>query len=93
MAFKIRYGLGGGFGGCELNDWEDCDAATLEEANEIAYSAACEEYEMYDGLHGLMTIEDFIEEDGLSEDEAEEAWREERESWIEYEVMEVKDEH
>ena len=71
--WQMRYGLGGGFGGCKNKDWEDLPGVDKEEqANEIAYEAACEEYESYEGLHGLRTISEIAEEDGVSADEAEE---------------------
>lgn len=85
--FQIAYGLGGGFGGC--GDWEDCDATTYEEAQNLAYAYACEEYESYGGLHGLRTIEDIMEEEGFDEEVAYEVWLEERESWLTYKVREV----
>ena len=90
MKFWIRYGLSGGFGGC--GDWEEIDATDEDEANTEAWHRACEEYESYEGMHGLRTIEDIMEEDELDEDEAEDHWREERESWIEYEVSATKPE-
>ena len=89
MGYKIRAALGGGFGGTEFAEWEDCDATTEDQAKEMAYELACEEYDQYDGLHGLRSVEQIMEEDGLSEKEAEETWREERESWLEYEVREI----
>lgn len=86
--FQIRYGLGGGFGGA--GDWEDCEEAkTLEQADKIAYEYACQDYDSYDGLHGLRDIEQIMEEDRVDEDEAEQIWRDERESWLDYEAREV----
>jgi hypothetical protein len=88
--WQIRYGLGGGFGGCERNEWEDCEEANNEDqACDYAYEMACQEYEMYDGMHGLRNTADIMEEDEVDEEEAEEIWREERESWLDYEVREV----
>lgn len=89
MKFEIRYGLGGGFGGCENKDWEPIEADSLEEAENEAYEQACQEYEMYEGMHGLRSAYQIMEEDGLDEDEAEEEWREERESWLDYEARET----
>ena len=87
--WQIRYGLGGGFGGCERNEWEDTDAKTEEEASRFAWESACEEYDQYDGCHGLRDLETIMEEDDLSEEGAQEEWEEEREGWLDYEVREV----
>lgn len=86
--YRIRYGLGGGFGGC--CEWEEIDAPNDEAASVAAWEAACEEYESYDGLHGLRSVSDIMKEDGLDSDEAHEAWEEERESWIDYESERIE---
>lgn len=88
--FWIRYGLGGGFGG--VGNWEEINVSSLEEAENEAYWAACEEYEAYGGMHGLLTIEDIMEEEELSEEEAEEQYREYRESWLDYEATDQEPE-
>lgn len=81
--YEIRHGLGGGFGGA--GEWGTVTANSLDDAERQAYEAACEEYEMYDGMHGLDSIEDIREEHpDHSESEAEEEWRECRESWLDY---------
>lgn len=90
--FYIRYALAGGFGGVENADWEKIDCNNLEEAESTAYQAACDEYDNYEGLHGLRTVEQIMEEDELSEEEAEEEWREEREGWLDYEATATKPE-
>ena len=55
--YKIGYG-------CGCGDNEDyIMAMSLESANEIAYEAAIEDYEMYEGLHGIRGVEDIAEED------------------------------
>lgn len=89
MKFEIRYALGGGFGGCGNKDWEIIEAGSLKEAEEEAYEQACQVYEMYDGMYGLRSVSDIMEEDGLTEEGAEEEWREKRESWLDYEAREV----
>jgi hypothetical protein len=88
--FWIRYALSGGFGGCERADWEEVECKDLQAAEEAAYQGACEEYDQYEGLHGLRTVEEIMEEDEVSEKEAEEIYQEERESWLDYEVSETK---
>lgn len=88
--FEIRYALSGGFGGCENKDWEPVEADNIEEAEDIAYQHACEEYESYVGLHGLREVDEIMEEDGVDMEEAVEIYNDERESWIDYEAREVK---
>ena len=59
---------------------------TREEAEKEAYYSAIEKYESYDGLHGLRTVDDIMEEDEIDQDEAEQVYNDERESWLEYYV-------
>ena len=86
MEYQIRYGLSGGFGGCQRKEWEDCDSETENKAVQEAWERACEEYDSYAGLHGLRDTEQIIEEDGVSAEEAQEIYVEEREGWLDYEV-------
>ena len=89
MKFKIFAGLGGGFGGAtERGIFE---FKNEEEANDYAYQQACEEYESMEGLHGLRSYNEIMEEDGLGEEEAELAYNEEREEWLDWRVEEVKE--
>jgi hypothetical protein len=91
IKFAIRYGLGGGFGGIKYKDEEIIDAKNEDEANTYAYEMACQEYDSYAGLHGLRDIEQIMEEDNIEdEDEAEQIYNEERESWLDYDVRKVK---
>ena len=100
MKFKIFAGLGGGFGGAEFQYIKEF--ASLEDAEEAAYSAALDIYDSYKGMHDLRTVSEIIEEDlqgkeyaDLLEEEllavAEEIYSEERESWLDYYVEEVTD--
>ena len=84
MWFKVYAGLAGGFGGADFIEVEEFD--NEEEAWTRAWERACEEYEGYCGLYGLRTLEEIMEEDGVSEEEAEETYSEERESWLDYRV-------
>lgn len=86
--YQIRANLAGGFGGCRLQDWEDCWVESGEQAEQAAYEMACEVYDSYDGMHGLRSISDIMEEDEVEEDEAEEIWMEERDGWLSYEWRE-----
>jgi len=79
MKFKIRHGLGGGYGGC--GEWETIEARNLEDAEEHAYEAACDDFSMY-GL-GDDAIAAAEEEGG--EFDADEIYAECRDSWIDWE--------
>ncbi len=84
--YIVGYGLSGGFGGCD--NYEVVKAEDEGEASMIAWEMACDEYERYSGMHGLRSIEDIMSEDGIDdEQEAEEVYNEERESWLDYRVL------
>jgi hypothetical protein len=80
--YIIGWGLSGGFGG--IRDYEVIMADSLEEADKEAYQRAIQEYEQYEGMHGLRSVDDIMEEDEVDYDEAEEIYNEEREGWIDY---------
>ena len=92
--FRIYAGLGGGFGGATDKGIEEFKSES--EALLYAYGLSCEEYEIYEGYHGLEDFHD-IEEDpeyyGLdvncTEEEIWEKYEECRENWIEYWVEEI----
>ena len=87
MKYEKRYALGGGFGGCENKDWEECYAETKDEAWSEAYEDAKEEYESYGGMHGLANYEDIKEENpDYTDEEIQEEIDEDMESWLEYEI-------
>jgi len=86
--FQIKYGLAGGFGGA--GEWKDCNATTMEQAEEEAMELACEVYESYEGMHGLRTVEEIMEEEELNEEDALQEYEEERDSWLDYEAREVE---
>ena len=94
--FKVYAGLGGGFGGAKYI--ETVEAANEEEAANIAYEYAVEEYESYEGLHGLASYGDVVdnpEKYGLDEDCQDEeylweAYEEERSTWLDYYVKGVQ---
>ncbi len=81
--WKIFAGLSGGFGGAH---YVKTVSGTEQEAQDEAYELAKEEYESYEGLHGLRTIDEIMDEDGVDHEEAEEIYNEEMESWLEYYV-------
>lgn len=83
--YNIYAGLGGGFRGATYI--ETIRNLTLQEAEEYAYECACENYESMAGLHGLRSIGDIMEEDGVDEEMAIESFEQERESWLDYYVI------
>ena len=78
----IHYGLGGGFGGAR--DCEIVEDMTEDAAITYAWEKSCQEYDMYDGLHGLRSVGDIMEEDELEEEDAMQQWEQERENWLDY---------
>ena len=99
--FHLYAGLGGGFGGAHY--CETIEAEDIDEAREFAYQLAIEEYQSYEGCHGILSwaecYEDavesgFIDEESMTEDEIhdyiDERYQEEIEGWIEYYA--IKDE-
>lgn len=88
--FLIKYGLSGGFNAA-ANDWEEIEVDDLEGALLYAFHYAVEEYESLEGMHGIRCVEDIMEEDGLSEEDAEEEYYEERDSWLYYVAKPVEE--
>jgi len=87
--YKIFYGLGGGFGGTSEEKIKEFD--NEDEAEDYAFSCACEKYESYVGSYGLRDIHQIMEQDEVDEDEAEIIFNEERESWLDYYVELVEE--
>lgn len=94
--YNIYAGLGGGFGGAHLvaeaEEFEN-EAAAVN----YAYECALEEYQSYEGYHGIVSYgdiwenpEDYGLEEGYTEEDVDEIYQEEVESWITYYVKEVK---
>lgn len=90
MLFNIYAGLSGGFGGA--NYIGTMRFATKDEAEAYARETAIQEYQSYEGSHGILNWEecredliDSWEEEPYSED-VDEKYLEEVESWIEYHV-------
>lgn len=92
---KIYCGLSGGFGGA--NYLETSEFKSIEEAEAYAYEQAVEEYQSYEGEHGIMSWEDCHQdlEDSYPDYEVDDEWvdnyySEQIDSWIEYWAEEVK---
>lgn len=80
--YIIGFGLGGGFGG--IDKYQVVHAVSQAEAEREAFNLACEEYDSYDGMYGLRTVEEIMEEDELNREDAVNSWRDERDSWLDY---------
>lgn len=95
MKYKIYAGLGGSFGGATYQYTEDFD--TEEEALDVAYDFAVQEYESYEGLYGLPSWEDARDElskaygpdEEPSEDDIREVYLDHRDNWLDYKVERV----
>ena len=94
--YNIYAGLGGGFGGARLvaeaEEFEN-EAAAVK----YAYECALEEYYSYEGCHGIVSYGDILDypedyglEDGFTDEDVQEIYQEEIESWITYYVREVE---
>ena len=95
--FKLYAGLGGGFGGA--NYMGTYEYESIDEAQQDAYRMAEEEYQSYEGYHGLMNFEDCLEDlrdsgwvqDDMTDAEVEDMvyshYLENLESWIDYYVL------
>ena len=84
--FRIHYS---GIGRADNIDWIEAD--TLQEAENIAYECALEDYDSYAGLHGIPDFDSIAEDmfdmsyDELDGDQmaaVEDQYNEERQSWI-----------
>lgn len=91
MKYNIYAGLGGSFGGATYQGTGDFKSR--ESAEQAAYEAAVEEYEMYEGYHGILDWYGVAETNNLDPDdennegEINELYNEEKESWMEYYVV------
>ena len=93
--YNIYAGLGGSFGGADYVYTAEFES--LDEADSIVYEIAVEEYQSYEGLHGIRDwndcFSDFCEKEGIPEtndneakyeDTINEIYQEEIDNWIEY---------
>lgn len=100
--YRLYAGLGGGFGGAHYEGTYEFEHE--EDAMQTAHQLAVEEYQSYEGLHGLLDWGDCEEDchengfitDDMDEDEAgcvvDEMYNEEIESWIDYDIKLETDE-
>lgn len=92
--FKIYAGLGGGFGGPNYIGTFEFDSE--DDALQTAYDMSVEEYQSYEGAHGIMSWDDcrdnLFESHFDYDDESVDAhYQEEIESWISYRVEPTQD--
>lgn len=86
MWYKIYSGLGGGFGGATYQGTYEYES--VDEAYADAYRLAVEEYESYEGCHGIMSwqdcYEDYVDSWNCEPEpsEIDDMYQEEIESWI-----------
>lgn len=80
--YNIYAGLGGSFGGASYIG--TLQNVSEEEAYECAFEEACNVYDSYAGYHGIRDIADIMNEEEVDENEAEDIYIEERESWLDY---------
>lgn len=95
MQYNIYAGMGGGFSGPTFIGTYECE--NEEAALEIAYEAAVEEYQSYEGCHGILNWDECradLEESGyedITEDDVNDHYNEQIESWISYHVRPFSD--
>ena len=74
-------------GASGLGDWWIYTIESVqseEEADYLAWSLVCEQYESYVGSYGIRYEETIMEEEDCSYEDAEEIFKDERESWVDY---------
>lgn len=94
MKYKIYAGLRKGFNGAEYI--RTVEEVSEEQANQEAFEEACQIYDSYAGLYGIMSWEECVtqvlEEHNLEEgddyskfeEEIDALYKEEQKSWIDY---------
>ena|ERR1035437_9945458 len=89
--WRIYAGLGGGFGGAKYVETKfTTEKHALVDAEVEAYDI----YNSYEGMHGLFSLEDELEENpDLDEEELAMMEQEDRDAWIEYWVVEETEEN
>ena len=99
--FKLYAGMTGGFGGQEFQGIYE--APDQETAEKVAYELAVEQYQSYEGYHGIMDFEecyDDCKESGWITDDMDsvkvheivsEHYLNQIDSWVAYEAVECED--
>ena len=102
MGYRIYAGMSGGFGGANYAGWLDTDDEA--EAESYAREIAIEEYQSYEGYHGILSeyecaqelygeggpgdVPEWVWESHTAQEEIHDMYTEEIESWIDYYVEE-----
>ena len=89
IKYDIYCGLSGGFGGATYS--HTAEFLTADDAEAEARQLAIEEYQSYEGFHGILCwdeMKEMLEEDygEVTDEEVDEAYLDEVEGWIEYYV-------
>lgn len=87
--YNIYSGLSGGFGDAEYKGTADFDSE--EEALQVAYEFAVDDYQSYEGMRGVLDWFEVAEQNDLNPDEdgdeIDRLYNDEIESWIDYYVI------
>lgn len=70
-----------------LGDWWNYSIQLVkssEDAANLAWDLACEQYESYIGSNGIRDVDTIMEEDECSYEDALEIFKDDREMWIDY---------
>ena len=101
MSYLIYAGMGGGFGGANYVGWLDTDDEA--EAESYARAIAIEEYQSYEGSHGILSeyecaqelyggvdgeVPEWVWESQTAQEEIHDMYIEEVENWIDYHIEE-----
>lgn len=106
MGYHIYAGMSGGFGGADYCGYYDVEDQA--EAESYAREIAIEEYQSYEGYHGILSehecaqelygegadgeVPEWVWNSAVARDEIHEMYIGEIESWIEYYVVEGEEE-
>lgn len=88
MKYNIYAGLGGTFGGAQYRGTGEFE--NFDDAEDYAYRIAVEDYESYEGYHGILSWYDVAQENELDPDnpdnkeEINELYHMEKEDWVDY---------
>lgn len=87
--WKIYAGLNGGFGGATYQFTTE-EPMTMDEAETLAYEEACTYYDSHSNDNSLFNYEEALEENPeATEEELDEMYQEDLESWVDYWVEEA----
>lgn len=91
MKFDLYYSAGASFGQMDDPQEEAQEFSSIARAEEAAYQGAIEEYDSFVGIHGVLTVEEIMEEEDVDEETAGQIFHENRESEIDFKAVLVKE--